>query len=384
MNFPVANKSLGCQVIPEFLRKYSAEIRSNSVNSFAIFADHVGSNTELLFSAREILGRQEWKTLLNDEAGNLETKRIHAEQLKKWISQRLSPEASQPWIQAISGIVGGSGIPQSNQSEMSSLLSVESLGPWSFSSIAILTALLTAGLLVALKQDQGQNSNKLVRSDRGKSAQSSVRPERRNLLSGQENFQNGSLPPASGAFVKERAGRTISQQNNSKDESINMSPDAKGNKVDYRSDYNSVLKSRNSAGSLNQSLNSNVITTPIVRINPSPSTSRLLQLAEEGFIDPNRLLLPNASTYASHWVQQISETMGTPASYRFRLRTDSQLSKSVCERMIKEYQSHYQGSGHRLSVIIESSRYRRAGLSQGYLPLCRSIGFNQVEYIKYG
>jgi hypothetical protein len=383
MNFPVANKSLGCQVIPEFLRKYSAEIRSNSVNSFAIFADHVGSNTELLFSAREILGRREWKTLLNDEAGNLETKRIHAEQLKKWISQRLSPEASQPWIQAISGIVGGSGIPQSNQSEMSSLLSVESLGPWRFSSIAILTALLTAGLLVALKKYQGQDSNKLERSDGGRSVQSLLRPER-NLLSRQENFQNARQLPASGAFGEASAGRTISQHYRSEDEFIKMSPDAKGKQVDNRNDANPGFKSHYNAGVLIQALNRNLIPTSIPAKTISSSTSRLLQLAEEGSIDPDRLLLSNASSYASHWVQQISATMGTPASYRLRLRTDSQLSKSVCERIIKDYQSHYQSSGHTLAVIIESSRYRRAGLSQGYLPFCRSVGFDQVEYIKYG
>ena len=383
MSFPVATKSQGSQVIAEFLRIYSSEITSDSVNSFAIFADYAGSNVELLFSAREILGRQEWKILLSDNNGNPEIKRIHAEQLTQWISQRLSPVASQPWIQAISEIVGAKSFQLVNQGDLSSLLSVQSIGPWRFSSIAILTALLTAGLLVTLKQCQGQNSHKSAKSSGAGSVQSSAKPEG-NLIARQDNFKNvGKLPPRD-ALDDVDLGRTMSQRNKPEDELINMSPDEKGKQVDSRNGDLSVFKSPKNMGGRTQAFNGNVIPTTIPTKAISPSTSRLLQLAEEGSIDPDRLLLPNASSYASHWVQQISATMGSPASYRLRLRTDSQLSKSVCDRMIKEYQSHYQSPGHTVSVVIESSRYRRAGLSQGYLPLCRSVGFNQVEYIKYG
>lgn len=383
MGFPVASKSQGCGTIAEFLKTYSSQITSDSVNSFALFADHVGSNVELLFSAREILGRQEWKVLLNDVNENSEIKSILGEQLKQWISQRLSPDASQPWIQAISEIVGGSSVLQLNQAEMSSLLSVQSIEPWRFSSIAILTALVTAGLLVVLKQCQFQNSPEPAKSGDSESFQSSSKAER-SLLPGQGQSTNVRQIPAGRDQGLASVGRTIGQSAGSKDDLINVLPDAQKSNTDYRKDSNSVFNPPNNAGGPIQALNRIETSTASLSKSTLSSSGRLLQLAEEGSIDPNRLLLSNASSYASHWVQQISTTTVSPASYRLRLRTDSKLSKSDCEGMIKEYQSRYRSPRNMLSVVVESSRYRRAGLSQGYLPLCRSTGSNQVEYIKYG
>lgn len=375
---PLHAQSSNGQLVESFLRNYSAEITSNPNQSYAAFADYVGSRDELLFSAREILSRQEWKEVLAGEDGKQSLRKIQSDQLISWIERSLSEQNSQPWIDAIVSIASGSLPDVSGEKGTSSPFNhFCAQVPFRFWAILIVTASLTAGLLVTLKQCTRQDRFNTKTSEKNSSSLLRDRPRLTNRDDPQSNLKLRSGEQVPNDIVNEDS-QAVQNFNDSSKRASNKehTPSRQVQKIfeeespirskELRSPQESPPKFDSPQGSSNQI-----------------SIQALLRKIENGTIEPDRILLAEALNVAPHWVQQISTMGGASSTYQLRLRSNAPISRFECEQMTTAYKNSYQKPGVGLAVVVESRRYKQAGLSQGFLPVCRASVGNRFEYVKY-
>ena len=369
------------QLVESFLRNYSAEITSNPNQSYAAFADYVGSRDELLFSAREILGRQEWKEVLAGENGKQSLRKIQSDQLISWIERSLSEQNAQPWIDAIASIVSGSLPDVSREKETSNPSNpfnpFYAQVPFRFWAISIVTASLTAGLLVTLKQCTRQDRSNMKTSEKNSSLLLRDRPTLANGADPQSNvkLRSGELVPND---IIRDDGQAV-QNFNDPSKRVSNKEHAPSRQVQKIFEEESPIRSKElrSPQESPRSFDSPQGSSYQVSIQA------LLRKIENGTIEPDRILLAEALNVAPHWVQQISTMGGASSAYQLRLRSNAPISRAECEQMTTAYKNIYQKSGVGLSVVVESRRYKQAGLSQGFLPVCRASASNRFEYVKY-
>jgi len=375
---PLHAQSSNGQLVESFLRNYSAEITSNPNQSYAAFADYVGSRDELLFSAREILGRQEWKEVLAGENGKQSLRKIQSDQLISWIERSLSEQNAQPWIDAITSITSGSLPEVSREKGTSSPFNpFYAQVPFRFWAISIVTAGLTAGLLVTLKQCTRQDRSNTKTIGKNSSSLLRDRPPLANRTDPQSNLQLRSGEQVPNDIINEDS-QTVQNFNDSS-KRASSKEQAPSRQVQKLFEQENLIRSKDFRSPVD----------PVSSFGLSQGNSRRVSIQvlqrqiENGTIEPDRILLADALNVAPHWVQQISTMGGANSSYQLRLRSNAPISMAECEQMTTAYKNSYQKSGVGLAVVVESRRYKQAGLSQGFLPVCRASVGNRFEYVKY-
>lgn len=337
---------LNVQILSAFINNYSELIRNDPQRAFATLRDVLAEHDGLALGSREILSRQEWRAILDEQKDSAQ-KEIHIQQLRNWILNTYSTTTAMPWIETLrqrsSNIkLAGSDI----EPRQDSLLPTRKTYQWEKRSWALFIVL---SALTALLITKGRQHNKTARDiDLNKQAneiQSHEAPEEDSALRSLSSRSNYSWP---------EHNRTLPNESTLAEGRILSSPDVISRdhqpREARRTEYND---------------NTRAVASPKSEMRLDNITQQL----ENGQLSARDLELTNAQALLEHWIQSFNIRR---SSLNIVIRTREEVSKELCRSILNTYRIAYKNkTGRHPAVTLESSRHAGKDSSSGFLPVCR-------------